>query len=238
MFKYLLSLLIVLSLSCNPDERRQSEKIIKTSLPAKEIRAGYEEVKSKIANERINFRESYKLATEKEKKDLDSVIKDYLVQVISDELYSYWQGTPYDFNGTTATPGQGKIACGFFVTGVLKDAGVQLQRRTLSICPSLVMMKALANPKNIKNLSSLDYDQFTSWTKKYGKALFIAGLDYHTGFIVNDGTETWFIHSNYINKEGVTKERIEGSIALRSSITRYLVCLTDDQKFLQSWLFH
>ncbi|MBC7852151.1 MAG: hypothetical protein IAF94_01845, partial [Pirellulaceae bacterium] len=37
-----------------------------------------------------------------------------------------WLGTPWDFNGTAKGPGGGKIACGYFVATVLKDAGFQV----------------------------------------------------------------------------------------------------------------
>jgi hypothetical protein len=90
----------------------------------------------------------------------------------------------------------------------------------LSICPSMIMMKALTSAKEIKNLSRFSYEQFSDYLKENGPAVFIVGLDYHTGFIVNDGNESWFIHSNYINKEGVVKERVSDSKALKSSKTR------------------
>lgn len=99
-------------------------------------------------------------------------------------------------------------------------------------------MKELTSSKSIMNISSLDYDEFTNLIKSYGKALFIAGLDFHTGFIMNDGNEVWFIHSNYIMKAGVMKEKVKESLALKSSKTRYITCLSNNEKFLRSWLLY
>jgi hypothetical protein len=100
------------------------------------------------------------------------------------------------------------------------------------------MMKELTSKRDIKNLSSLNYSDFTDWLHRYGKSVFIIGLDYHTAFIVNDGKECWFIHSNYIYKIGVIKEPVTESTALKASKTRYITCLTDNEKFLRNWLFH
>ena len=165
-------------------------------------------------------------------------IKSVLIDIINNKMPAYWIGTKYDFNGTTTIPQQGGIACGYFVTGLLKDAGVKLNRRALSICPSLTMMKGLTSGREIKNLSALDYEKFAGWIDTYGKSVFIIGLDFHTGFIVNDGKDSWFIHSNYINKQGVVKEKIRQSIALKSSKTRYLTSLTDSEIFLRNWLLN
>jgi hypothetical protein len=68
------------------------------------------------------------------------------------------------------------------------------------------------------------------------QGVYVIGLDFHTGFIVNDGTENWFIHSNYIGRKGVTREPVSTSAALNASKTKWLVSLTQDQDFLQRWL--
>ena len=51
----------------------------------------------------------------------------YLLTAI-DAHFEHWKGTPWDFNGTTRIPGQGTIACGYFVTTALQDAGFDLPR--------------------------------------------------------------------------------------------------------------
>lgn len=44
-------------------------------------------------------------------------------RIIIDSLMPCWYGTPWDFNGCTTEPGKGSIACGYFVSTVLRDAG-------------------------------------------------------------------------------------------------------------------
>lgn len=98
------------------------------------------------------------------------------------------------------------------------------------------MMKSLTPKQRIKNLSYLSYSAFNDTLNEYGKGVYIIGLDFHTGFIINDGKENWFIHSNYIGRKGVTKKLVINSRALKSSKTRWVVSLTGDKNFLQKWL--
>ena len=58
--------------------------------------------------------------------------------------------------------------------------------------------------------------------KKYISALpdksgGVVGLDFHTGFIIKNGTGAYFFHSNYINRRGVTLEPLETSAAFGAS---------------------
>ena len=90
------------------------------------------------------------------------------------------------------------------------------------------MMKAVCPGQKVKNLSYLSYSKFNDSLLKFGKGVYIIGLDFHTGFIVNDGQDNWFIHSNYISRKGVSKEKLHESPALRSSKTRWMISLTGD----------
>ncbi len=196
----------------------------------------YEELKKEIETSRKQFYVKYKLSDTTSKKELLEEIKNYWTSTISNALYQDWKNTPWDFNGTTTKPGQGTIACGFFVATLLQDMGLKVNRRKLSVCASSQMMKSLVPQQPLKNLSRLSYPDFNEELKKYGKGVYIIGLDFHTGFIVNDGKENWFIHSNYINRKGVTMEAVMNSAALQSSKTRWIVSLTNDKYFLPKWL--
>jgi len=98
------------------------------------------------------------------------------------------------------------------------------------------MMKALVPKQPIKNMSYESFPCFCDSMDHFGKGVYIIGLDFHTGFIVNDGKESWFIHSYYVRRQGVVKEKIRESVALRSSKTRWLISLTNDKDFLYRWI--
>jgi hypothetical protein len=193
-------------------------------------------LKSEIEESRKQFSILYMQSDTLGKKGLFEEIKNYWVNAIGNDLYQYWKNTPWDFNGTTIKPGQGTIACGFFVATLLQDMQLKVNRRKLSVCASSQMMKSLVPKQQLKNISRLSYADFNEKLKDYGKGVYIIGLDFHTGFIVNDGKENWFIHSNYINRKGVIKETVMNAAALKSSKTRWIVSLTGDKYFLQRWL--
>ncbi len=147
---------------------------------------------------KVNVRRQ-KLFFSKTNFDLDdqanlNLIRDYWVNALLHNFYSKWANTGWDFNGTTEQPGVGKIACGFFVTTLLQDMGVKLSRVKLAVCPSSKMMKTLVPGQKLMNLSSLSFNDFNEKVSSYGKGVFIIGLDFHTGFIINDGTQNWFLH--------------------------------------------
>ena len=212
-------------------------------LPVKNIRGyeftagkSYDEIKDNIASNRKRFSIKYSTINSLNKKECIEEITNFWIKNICKELYSKWQATPWDFNGTTERPNQGAIACGFFVTTILRDMDCKINRHKLSVCASSIMMKSLTPHQRIKNLTHLNYADFNDTLKNLGKGVYIIGLDFHTGFIVNDGKENWFIHSYYVNRRGVIKETVLNSVALHSSKTRWVISLTNDREFMYKWL--
>lgn len=191
----------------------------------------YEEVKSNIKARQKQLAKKYPAITGEVPE-----LTDYWVETIGNTLYKKWENTPWDFNGTTVRPKDGAIACGYFVTTLLRDMNFNLDRTKLSVCASSLMMRSLCPDQRIMNLSGLDYSAFNDRLTYSGKGVYIIGLDFHTGLIVNDGKENWFIHSNYIGRKGVTREPVLNSAALRSSKTRWVVSLTKDKEFMHRWL--
>jgi hypothetical protein len=159
-----------------------------------------------------------------------------LTDIVNLHLTPHWVGTPWDFNGVTQQPGKGQIACGYFVTTLLRDAGIKLNRVKLAQCASGKIISALVQKENHKNFSNLSFPAFINEIKKEGKGVFIVGLNFHTGFLLNDGKELFFVHSNYIERKGVVKEPAESSAALKASKWRSVGFLTKDKLFLGKWL--
>jgi hypothetical protein len=157
-------------------------------------------------------------------------------RLFTDSLFPYWAGTPWDFNGTTQQPGEGSIACGYFATTLLRDMGVPVNRVKMAQCVSSKLIQSVVTKNNIANYSHLSLGDFIEALKKKGTGVSIIGLDFHTGFLVTDGQQCWFIHSNYIGREGVIKEPAATSAALKASKTRLAGHLTEDDDFLNKWL--
>jgi hypothetical protein len=229
-FMYLLALSLALSCGTKKEKINLSGQHLK---PPQEDTISYDQLKRNVQEKRtLLLKESSDL------KDSDNVnlIRDYWVNTVLTGFYTKWANTPWDYNGTTEQPGVGSIACGYFVTTLLRDMGVKISRVELAICPSSKMMQALAPGQGLKNLSLLSYADFNKRIATYGKGVYIIGLDYHTGFIINDGVSNWFLHSSYINRQGVVKEPLLNSPALQGSKTRWMISLTSDTGFLSRWL--
>lgn len=158
----------------------------------------------------------------------------YLFKILNDDIYNYWKGTKWDFNGTTMQPKKGVIACGYFVTNVLSQLGFELNRVKLAQVVSSKMIKTLC--VDIHSFSTIDKMKDYLNTQK-DSTIYIVGLDFHTGFILKENlNKIYFLHSNYINSEGVVKEKIDSSAALNSSKSFYLGSISNNTTLLKQWM--
>ncbi len=160
------------------------------------------------------------------------------VAVVVDSILPYWYGTPWDFNGTTQKPGEGSIACGYFITTVLQDAGVPLNRIKLAQCASQQMIESLVTKNPRKVFSNATMETFLGYIHQQGFGLYIVGLDAHVGFLYNDGREIYFIHSKWVNPKAVVKEVAWQSSVLFYSAYKVVGKISDDTLFLENWLKH
>ena len=140
-------------------------------------------------------------------------------------IHENWMGTKWDFSGVTRTPRQGAIACGYFVTTTLEQAGVKLERVRLAQVASEQMILALTKRETVKRYSNASLDAFLTGVKQQGEGYYIVGLDNHTGFLkVTSQGEVKFIHSG--PGRGVVNERPEGAPELAGSKYRVTGKLT------------
>ncbi len=156
-------------------------------------------------------------------------------QIMADSILPYWLGTPWGFYGTSETPQQGQIACGYFVTTTLRDAGLPLQRSKLAQCASEQMIRSLVQAAYIQRFSHLPLADFVAAIKKQGYGLYLIGLDSHTGFLYHDGRELYFIHASYIGQKVVTQELAASSAILQASQYRVTGKLSADEAALDIW---
>lgn len=221
--------------ACNPPgSKKQPHVPVPDSISAVQ-QIPYPELKKNIDKARLALAKKYSVASNNRVEILKQA-NDFWVSSIGTDLFTHWKNTTWDFNGTSTVPGEGSIACGFFVTTLLQDMGLDINRRRLAICASSEMMKSLVPHQQLLNLSNLSYFDFVNTMQKAGKGVYIIGLDLHTGFILHDGTDTWFIHSNYINRKGVVKELLKNSAALQASKTKWVVSISTDRVFIERWL--
>lgn len=150
-------------------------------------------------------------------------------------LFPFWYGTKWDFNGISNVPGQGQIACGYFVSTTLKHLGMNVNRYKLAQQSSSVACKLLSKGDSVHRISPKDLDEFKKKTKGLKNGLYCVGLDYHVGYLLKREGKYFFIHSSYVGTDGVTIEPIEESPAFYSQ-TYYIAALTTNPRWLKLWL--
>lgn len=147
-----------------------------------------------------------------------------------------WLGTPWDFNGTAKGPGQGKIACGYFVATVLKDGGFQVDRYQLAQQPSENILRSFLPKESCTLTTGKDYQAFASEVEKREPGVYIVGLDTHVAFLVVGSDGFRFIHSSGSQPWCVVDENRAEAGVLQRSNWRMLGNLTADPAVLKRWL--
>ncbi|WP_153797866.1 hypothetical protein [Foetidibacter luteolus] len=163
------------------------------------------------------------------------LLEEQFTAAVVDSIIPYWYGTPWDFNGTTQQPGKGAIACGYFVATVLRDAGVALHRIKTGQAASQTTLRQFADKAGIRLFLNKPLDSLLAYVRQLGKGLFIVGLDYHVGFLYNDGKVVWFIHSKWANPKAVVKEVAALSGVLYYSKYSMVGKISNNKALLKKW---
>lgn len=194
----------------------------------------YPEMVARIADQRSEL-ENIRLQDGESEKLLDAARLLYCRSFA--ELAGQWLGTAWDFNGITQKPREGKIACGYFVTTLLRDAGFDVERSRLGQQASEIIAKTMTAREFIRSRSGETLADFVAACRKHAPGVYLVGLDFHTGYLVNDGAELWFVHAAYgTAAQYVIVEKARGSPYLEHSKYRQVAFLTEDQNFLLGWL--
>jgi hypothetical protein len=196
----------------------------------------YQEGLAKLEAERVALALRYQQTCATQQLDVIAQARTLILRSIYTEIFPSWYGTPWDFNGTTEVPQQGKIACGYFVSTVLRDAGWKVQRVRLGQQASENIVLSLTTDHYVKRFRRVAISDFITAVKNWGAGVYVVGLDIHTGFIVNTGAEVYFIHSSYVEPYAVVKEKASESSILATSNYRVLGKITADDLLIKKWL--
>lgn len=201
-----LLLILILPIACNQDDKQKKVNPISVFFAEsnKENKKNYEST----------------LLTAKELKQQliasDSFERLYS-QFIVDSIIPYWYGTKWNFYGTTEVPKTGSIACGYFVTTVLRDAGLHINRIKLAQAASEEMMKTVCYRNSLRRFSNVRMQDFIAGLHQLENGLYIVGLDFHTGFIYHENKKLLFIHASYQIPQIVIQQNVHESTILAAS---------------------
>ncbi len=194
----------------------------------------YLKLKSRIASKQHRFVSEYKL--HEKRPALLALSKKFTYQVLRDTIFPYWYDTPWDYNGISQVPGKGEIACGYFVTTCLRDAGFRVERSRLAQQASSKIIKSVCGGQNIHIIGHNNLQQLEKYLLKQKDGLFIIGLDNHVGFVDKQGHNLWIIHSNGVaGSLMVEREKLLASKLVKKSQAFYLAPLTNNSHAHNFW---
>lgn len=158
-----------------------------------------------------------------------------LLAYLEGAAFPAWEGTAWDFSGMSTTPREGKIACGYYVSTVLEQAGFQVQRIRLAQQASAYVVSTLARGTRVETLRPADNAAAVESIRlRFGDGLYVVGFDYHVGFLRLEGTRAAFCHSSYLDPGTVTCEDPVPSGAFVSRT--YVVADALNDRVLDDWI--
>ncbi len=158
-----------------------------------------------------------------------------LLGAIGNELIPAWFGTPWAFYGASETPGEGTIACGYFVSTVLRDAGFRIERVRLAQQASENIIRSLVPASDILRFRNRSAAEVVAAVReREGEGIFLIGLDYHVGFLLLDKGGARMCHAAFLDPIAVVCEPAETAAGMRSSYHVVGKLLTDTM--VRQWI--
>ena len=210
---------------------KQDVKIESINLKSQIPKVSYDSSKNYVSKVKSNLKRAFEQKTI----DIDSVSKT-MTNLLLESIIPYWYGTAWDFNGYTAKPKQGVIACGYFVSTTMLHAGFNLNRYKMAQKASMEEALCL-EPKDSLFIRYTSRDKFVKEFSSNAKdGIYLVGLSFHVGYLYKSASELFFIHSNYINHQGVIKEKAIESQALEASDVFVVADITNNEILVKKWL--
>ncbi len=165
-------------------------------------------------------------------KSRDTDGKDF-EEYLLNEIVPFWYETEWDFNGYTDIPGQGVIACGYFVSTTLKHSGLNINRYKMAQQAGLHEAQTLALiDKNYITVYGID-NLMETLKNDYEDGLYFVGLDNHVGYLYIKNGTPYFLHSNYI-EDRVQIQKAYYADAFQSNV--YVVAeISTNEELMAKW---
>lgn len=157
---YILLLLALLFTACQPNKKTDTIKNRKIAI-ASTVSIAYLNINYDSCKKSIPFiKETQKVKW----KTLSKALKEKcFTEADTNTIILAWIETKWNFNSMSETPSKGYIACGYFVTIVLRNADVKLARIKLAQSTSCIIIKTLLQQKYITRLCNVKVTVFTNF---------------------------------------------------------------------------
>lgn len=207
----------------------EKEKIV--AKPA----GSYDSIKQAITQQKIQLKARLDQASPEQQDAVWQEVGQAFTESLLNEVIPHWYGTKWDYNGYTDVPGEGLIACGYFVSTTLKHMGLNVNRYKLAQAYSLKSVEVLHGSKAI-NLTGVGQDSFVNYMEKQKDGFYTVGLDSHIGFVLVRNGISYFIHSSNVWPGIVCIESARKTVQFRWNNAFVLADLSNNKDFLKKWL--
>jgi len=200
-----------------------------------ESKGEYDSVKAAISSSRIALKKKYETASIEEKPAVLKEASILFTESLLNEIIPHWYGTEWDYNGYTDIPGEGQVACGYFVSTTLKHIGVNVNRYKLAQTYSLQAVKVLQGGNAI-NLWGVGQDSFCTYIEAQKDGFYVVGLDHHIGYVLKRKGKAYFLNSSNLWPGTVCIESARKTLHFRWTNSFMLCDLSNNDSFLKKWL--
>lgn len=165
----------------------------------------------------------------------NSVVRD----IVPAWLGMSWGLGPNSTANRPHAPGM-TVACGYFVSAVLENAGLRVQTRfSYAQAAALQVQRTLAPAEGeVQRFFSVPGETLAAGIKKLGAGLYIIGLSNHIGLVVVDAVGVHLVHASYTDDRVVISEPLATAQAIANSRPKgYFVSpVMHDDRLADLWL--
>jgi len=190
---------------------------------------------SELEQNRILFKQLYLNAGNTAEKE--NIIKQasHLLEETLPKMMRCWLGHPWDYHGTATIPGKGKIACGYYIAVIMRDAGFKINRSSLAQQASQNIIRTFVDSKqHFEIKTNTPYSEYVADITKRYEGIHIVGLDSHVAFIVIKYGKMRFIHSK--GQAYVVDEDEASASTLEKSRYRVISNISRNKNVIKKWL--
>jgi len=180
------------------------------------------------------LREKYRQASSFERDSLLEKAGALLVHTLTDHYFPCWYGTKWDFNGYTAKPQEGEIACGYFVSTPLLHAGFRLNRYRLAQQGAREIIQSLSD--DIVEWGDVGAEVVANRLRSKPDGLYVVGLYNHVGWLHVQSGKVYFIHSTFMGPGSVIREEAAKSEVLEGSNVYVVGAISGNERLMDQWL--
>lgn len=225
--------MFILMLACAVADPAAETSAEVTQTEAAFRRTQYAGTTERLKADRTALSKRYLAASSTEKHKVLAESRTRVLDALTREIFPFWEGTPWSFYGSTQVPQEGEIACGYFVSTTLRDAGFRVERVRLAQQASSLIIESLTGAQDTLWLGA-DVEKVVSRIEKEEEALWVVGLDYHVGYLWHHDQTTTFCHSSYLGAATVVCEDARTSPAMVSNV--HVIGKLFDDEMMDRWL--